>query len=41
MNSENSKTFDLHGLILNLLDKIDLKRSDKYVLLPNLSKKLF
>ena len=31
MNSENSKTSDRHRLLLNLLDKIDLKRSDKYV----------
>ena len=31
MNFENSKTFDSHRLILNLLDKINLKRSDKYV----------
>ena len=37
MNSENSKTFDLHRLLLNLLDKINLKRSDKYVALSNLS----
>ena len=33
MNSENSKTSDPHGLLLNLLDKISLKRSDKYVVL--------
>ena len=31
MNSENSKTFDPHKLLLNLSDKIYLKRSDKYV----------
>ena len=37
MNSENSKTFDLHRLLLNLLDKINLKRSDKYIALSNLS----
>ena len=37
MNSENSKTSDLHRLLLNLLDKINLKRSDKYVALSNLS----
>ena len=37
MNSENSKTFDLHRLLLNLSDKINLKRSDKYVALPSLS----
>ena len=28
MNSENSKTFDPHRLLLNLTDKINLKRSD-------------
>ena len=33
MNSENSETFDSHRLLLNLLDKIDLKKSDKYVAL--------
>ena len=37
MNSENSKTFDPHRLLLNLADKINLKRSDKYVVLSNLS----
>ena len=37
MNYENSKTSDLHRLLLNLLDKINLKRSDKYVALSNLS----
>ena len=31
MNSENSKTSDPHRLLLlNLSDKINLKRSDKY-----------
>ena len=29
LNSENSKTSDPHKLLLNLLDKINLKRSDK------------
>ena len=29
MNSENSKTSDLHRLLLNLLGKINLKRSSK------------
>ena len=33
MNSENNKTSDPHRLLLNLLDKISLKRSDKYVVL--------
>ena len=37
INSENSKTFDSHRLLLNLSDKIDLKRSHKYVALVNLS----
>ena len=30
MSSKNSKTSDLQRLILNLADKIDLKRRDKY-----------
>ena len=34
MHSENSKTFPLHRLLLNLLDKINLRRTDKYVALP-------
>ena len=38
MNSENSKTSDLHRLLLNLLDKINLKRSDQYVALSNLTR---
>ena len=37
MNSENSKTSDLHRLFLNLADKINLQISDKYVALTNLS----
>ena len=37
MNSEKSKTSAPHRLFLNLLDKINLKRSDKYVALSNLS----
>ena len=37
MNSENSKTSHAHILLLNLSDNIDLKRSDKYVTLSNLS----
>ena len=36
-NSENSKTSDPHRLLLNLSDKINLKRTDKYVVLSNLS----
>ena len=37
MNSENIKTSDRHRLEFNLSDKIDLKRSDKYVASSNLS----
>ena len=37
MNSENSKTSDLDRLLFNLSDKINLKRSDKYVASSNLS----
>ena len=37
MNSENSKTSDPNRLLLNISDKINLKRSDKYVASPNLS----
>ena len=37
MNSENSKTADPHRLLLNLSGKINLKRSNKYVDLSNLS----
>ena len=37
MNSENSKTSEPHRLLLNLENKINLKRSKKYVILPNLS----
>ena len=33
MNSENSKTSDPHKLLLNYSDKINLKRSDKYLAL--------
>ena len=33
MNSENSKTTDPHRPLLNLTDKINLRRSDKYVAL--------
>ena len=35
MNSENSKIFDPHRLLLNLSDKINLRMSDKYVALLN------
>ena len=37
MNSGNSKASDLHRLLLNLSDKVNLKRSDKYIALSNLS----
>ena len=37
MSSENSKTSDPHRLLLNLTDKIDLRRKDKYIALSNLS----
>ena len=33
MNSQNSKTSDSHRLFLNLSDKTNLKRRDKYVAL--------
>ena len=34
-NSKNSETSDRHRLILNLSDKINFKRSDKFVALSN------
>ena len=37
MNSKNSKISDPHRLLLNLTDKINLKRNDKYVSLSNFS----
>ena len=37
INSKNSKTSDSHRLLINLTDKINLKRSNKYVALSNLS----
>ena len=37
INSGNSKTADRHILLLNILDKINLTKSDKYVALSNLS----
>ena len=36
INSENSKTSDLQKLLLNLTDKIDQRRKDKYIALSNL-----
>ena len=37
MNSKNCKTSDPLRLLLNLSDKINLKRSDKHIALSNLS----
>ena len=37
MNSENSRTSDPHRLLLNLTDKVHLRRKDKYIALSNLS----
>ena len=37
INSGNSKTSDPHRLLLNFSGKINLKRSDKYFGLSNLS----
>ena len=36
MNSKNSKTSDPHRLLLNLTDKIYLRKKDKYIALSNL-----
>ena len=37
MITKNSKSSDPHRLLLNLTDKIDLKRKDRYIALSNLS----
>ena len=37
MNSKNSKTSELHVLILRLTDKLDLRRGAKCISLSNLS----
>ena len=37
MNSKISKTFDPLRLILNIINKINFKKRDKYVALSNLS----
>ena len=37
ISSKNSKTSGPHRLLLNLTNEINLKRSDKYVALSNLS----
>ena len=36
-NSNNGKMSDPHRLLLNLTDKIDLRRKDKYLALSNIS----
>ena len=40
-NAKNSKTSDSHRLLLNLTDKIDLKRKAKYIALSNPSTLLY
>ena len=37
INSENSKTYEPHVLILNLADKLNLRRGEKSITLSNLS----
>ena len=37
MNFKNSKTSDPHRLLLDLTDKTNLRRKDKYIALSNLS----
>ena len=37
MNYKNSKTSYPHRLLLNLTDKIDLRRKDNYITLSKLS----
>ena len=37
INSKNSETSDPHRLLLNLTDKMDLRRKDEYIPLSNLS----
>ena len=37
MNSKNSETSDPHRLLLNLMDKIDLRKKYNYIGLSNLS----
>ena len=38
MNSENSKTSDPRRLLLNITDKKNLRKKDKYIALSNLIK---
>ena len=40
-NSEKSKTSNPHRLLLNLSDKINLRRSDEYIALSNLNHILY
>ena len=37
MKSENNEIPDTHTLLLNLTDKINLKKGDKYVAISNIS----
>ena len=37
MNSKYTETSDPHRLLLSFTNKIDLRRKDKYIALPNLS----
>ena len=37
MSSQDSETSDLHRLLPNISDKINLKRNDKYIAFLNLS----
>ena len=37
MNTQNSKTSDPHRLLLDLTDKINLIRKDKYIALSDLN----
>ena len=37
INSENNKTYEPHVLILNLTDKLNLRRGEKSIALSNLS----
>ena len=36
MNTENSKTYESHKFVLNLLQRLDLRNSNKHVALQNL-----
>ena len=37
MSSENSKTYEMHVLVLKLTDKLNLRRGEKIIALSNLS----